>query len=110
MSGFMLPIRTRDQQHFILFVALDDEALGRVQEHDPFDMRLSRIKAMEPWRSLELQEVVIGYVNPVDLLEVQQMQARGASGSEVVLYLSRGRRFMPDRGDGGEVRRLGEAG
>lgn len=107
MSGFMLPIQHSDRHRFTLFIALDDETLGRVTAHDPFDARLAAVRAIEPWRSMELAEIVIGYVNAADLLEIEAMQKREAGAKEVVEYLSRGFAFRPELGDGGRVRQLG---
>lgn len=98
----LIPIRV-DAQSYDLFVALQDDNLERIRQHDPCDARLH---TLGDYQRLRLREVIVGYASPEDGQALLEMAARGASSGEAVALLSRGYTFDPERGDGGQVIRV----
>ena len=84
-------------QEFSLFVALDPEGVGRIEEHDPAQVDMRKLPRV--WQGLRLCIILIGYATADDMAHVMEMLSSGGDSEKALKYLSRGFMFKPEAGD-----------
>lgn len=101
-----------DATTYSVLIALGDESLERIRDHDPGVIEMLKVRQQTPWierRGLQLRDIVITYASAEDFAEVKRLATRDVPARDVVKYLTRGYADRPDLGDGGAYGPLGDS-
>ena len=94
----VLPVQTAEME-YQLFIVMGAANISRMIKYDPVDLSLIRLG--EPWQHLKLAQLHLLYATELEESEVLAMCKQGQLVNALRL-LSRGYKFDPSRGDGGE--------
>lgn len=91
----VIPLERKDGTYTV-FMILGDRGIERIKDHDPAELTLLKLGA--PWNGKKLRDIIITYASPE---EVKKLDAAAKTGDvvEVLKYLTRNWKFLPDEGD-----------
>lgn len=85
-----------DDENYSVIMCLDQNAITRVQDHDPAVLVTAKIG--KPFEKRRLKEIYVTFVSDTDLAEVLRLQETD-DGMAVIHFLCRGLCFRPEMGD-----------
>lgn len=85
-----------NHREYSVFVALDDDGMGRIKQYDPAQVDFSTMPA--EFHNKHLSKVIVGYATAADIQYILKLSHEGRMG-EGLEYLSRGFAFKPELGD-----------
>lgn len=91
----LVPFETK-QGEFNVFAILEDTNIERLKKFDPAQIDVKKMG--QPWSSMRLNTVVIGYCPPADRQLIDNLFARGQA-ARAIEFLSRGFEYRQDLGD-----------
>jgi hypothetical protein len=83
-----------------IFLALEEENVERIRAYDPAQLQVSKLR--EPFKSMKLVAVTVGFINAEDKAEAVRLMRNSSTVVPLLEYLSRGFQYRPESGDNDE--------